>query len=132
MFVDSVSFNQNEPALKDMDPTTDTFGEHGNTVHVSESLGSLLSRFSIKHVPVSQIASQQGNVKPGLINPGLINRGCRLLVGIHHFWREHPPNNGTCLLILGQHYLETGKSTYDYFRWVGCQSRDFKIGFSIG
>ena len=25
-------------------------------------------------------------------------------MGIHHFWREHPPNNGTGLLILGQHY----------------------------
>ena len=24
-------------------------------------------------------------------------------MGIHHFWREHPPNNGTALLILGQH-----------------------------
>ena len=29
--------------------------------------------------------------------------GCPLLVGIHHFWREQPPNNGTGLLILGQH-----------------------------
>ena len=36
----------------------------------------------------------QSNVNPGLINPRLINRGCPLLVGIHHFWREHPPNNG--------------------------------------
>ena len=25
-------------------------------------------------------------------------------MGIPHFWREHPPNNGTGLLILGQHY----------------------------
>ena len=23
-----------------------------------------------------------------------------------HFWREHPPDNGTGLLILGQHYHE--------------------------
>ena len=27
-----------------------------------------------------------------------------VLVGIHHFSREHPPNSGTGLLILGQHY----------------------------
>ena len=33
----------------------------------------------------------QPNVNPGLINPWLINRGCPLLVGIHHFWREHTP-----------------------------------------
>ena len=45
------------------------------------------------------------NVNPGLISPWLINRGCPLLVGIHHFWREHPPNNGTGLSILGQHYV---------------------------
>ena len=43
------------------------------------------------------------NVNPGLIIPWLINRGCPLLVGIHHCWREHPPNSGTGLLILGQH-----------------------------
>ena len=42
-------------------------------------------------------------VNPGLTNPWLINRGCPLLVGIHHFWREHPPNSGTGLFILGQH-----------------------------
>ena len=41
------------------------------------------------------------NVNPGLINPWLINRGCPLLVGIH-FWREHPPSDGTGLLTLGQ------------------------------
>ena len=46
----------------------------------------------------------RGTVNPRLINPWLINRGCPLLVGIHHFWREHPPNNGTGLLILGQHH----------------------------
>ena len=27
-----------------------------------------------------------------------------LLVGIHHFWRENPPDNGTGEKILGQHY----------------------------
>ena len=26
-------------------------------------------------------------------------------MGIHHFWRERPSNNGTGLFILGQHYL---------------------------
>ena len=26
-------------------------------------------------------------------------------MGIHYFWREHPPNTGTGLLILGQHYM---------------------------
>ena len=44
------------------------------------------------------------HVDPGVINPGLINRGVPLLVGIHHFWREHPRNNGTGLFILGKHY----------------------------
>ena len=44
------------------------------------------------------------NDNPGLINPWLNNRGCPLLVGFITFWREHPPNNGTSLLILGQHY----------------------------
>ena len=29
-------------------------------------------------------------------------------MGIHHFWREHPPNNGTGLSILGQHYIVSG------------------------
>ena len=37
--------------------------------------------------------------------PWWINRGCPLVVGdSDHFWREYPPNNGTGLLILGQHY----------------------------
>ena len=31
--------------------------------------------------------------------------GCPLFVGIYHFWREHPPNHGTGLFILGQHYV---------------------------
>ena len=26
-------------------------------------------------------------------------------MGIRHFWRKHPPNSGTGLLILGQHYV---------------------------
>ena len=44
------------------------------------------------------------NVNPGFINPWLINSGCPFLVGdSDHFWREHPPNHGTGLLILGQH-----------------------------
>ena len=40
-------------------------------------------------------------IPAGLISAWLINRGVSLLVGIHHFCREHPPNNGTGLLILG-------------------------------
>ena len=47
-----------------------------------------------------------GNVSPGLINPWWINRGVSAFkwgVMSYHCWREHPPNNGTGLLILGQH-----------------------------
>ena len=50
----------------------------------------------------------QCNVNPGLVNPWLINRGCPLLVG-NHFWREHPPNNGTGSLFLGQPYFQVRK-----------------------
>ena len=36
------------------------------------------------------------NDNPGLINPWLINRGVSPFSGdSEHFWREHPPNNGT-------------------------------------
>ena len=36
------------------------------------------------------------NVDPGLMNPWLINRGVSPFSGDSgHFWREHPPNNGT-------------------------------------
>ena len=47
------------------------------------------------------IVGPSNNVNPGIINPWLINRGCPFLVGIHHFWREHPPHNGTGVLTLG-------------------------------
>ena len=44
------------------------------------------------------VVQRETNVNPGLILIG----GRPFLVGMHHFWREHPPNNGTGLLILGQ------------------------------
>ena len=45
------------------------------------------------------------NVNPALVNPWLINRGVSPFSGdSDHFWRGTPPNNGTGLLILGQHY----------------------------
>ena len=44
------------------------------------------------------------HVRPGLINFWLILIwGCRLLVGIHIFWREHLFNNETGFLVLRQH-----------------------------
>ena len=58
------------------------------------------SRFALREVQRTKLLVGVGNVSPGLINPWLINRG----VGVYHFWREHPPNDGTGLLILGQHY----------------------------
>ena len=33
-------------------------------------------------------------------------------MGIHHFWREPPPNNGRGLLILGQHYRTDRKTRH--------------------
>ena len=37
------------------------------------------------------LADPRNNVNPGLIKPWLLLiGGCPLLVGIHHFWREHP------------------------------------------
>ena len=52
---------------------------------------------AISEGPTGELVSFFGeliNVNPGAIN-WLINRGCTLLVGIHHFWREHSPNKGT-------------------------------------
>ena len=47
----------------------------------------------------------QITVDPRLINPWLINGGVFPFSGdSDHFWREHPPNHGTGLLIRGQHY----------------------------
>ena len=49
----------------------------------------------VDNVPLVQAIDPQSGVRLG--------RSCPLLVGIRHFWREHPPNHGTGLLILGQH-----------------------------
>ena len=60
---------------------------------------------------LSPHASILGNVNPGLINPWLFFLGgCPLLVGVYHFWRKHPPNDGTGLCILGQHYPDPSLS----------------------
>ena len=41
---------------------------------------------------------ESGNDRCNNVNPRLINSWLRpLLVGNHHFWREHPPKNGTGL-----------------------------------
>ena len=37
-------------------------------------------------------------IAPDFCTPGSLIGGCPLLVWIHHFWREHPPNNGTGLI----------------------------------
>ena len=48
------------------------------------------------------------NVNSGLVKPSLIDRGVSPFSGnSDHFWREHPPNKGTGLLILGQHYSKS-------------------------
>ena len=45
------------------------------------------------------------NVNPGLIIPWLINRRVSPFSGDSSLLEETPPNNGTGLLILGQHYV---------------------------
>ena len=73
-------------------------------------------------------AAPDESLIPGL-NPWLINRGVFFfVVGIHH-WREHPTNNGTGLLILGQHY-EAKHASQDLRPCSGlqqCSARDDSV-----
>ena len=58
------------------------------------------------HIYIYIFHQMEDNVNPGVISPWLILiEGCPLFGGdSDHFWREHPPNHGTGLLILDQHY----------------------------
>ena len=83
------------PAMEAMDPFQ------------SSAFGLDANELKIQHVSHNQ--------NPEKLDPGSKYKPWLILIGgcpLHfsgdsdHFWGEHPPNNGTGLLILGQHYSD--------------------------